>query len=400
MKFNTVAEAFNFYRTQTVEAMEQRAQAISQAIDTDPNADVEAFNIELRGIKEAKENGELRSQVLTKVGGVDMGAKAADVEDHAATKEYRNAFLKKLLGRELNAAELRAWDKVQVEHRADNYSTLTDVASVIPTTTLNQIITKARTIGGLMAECRAFAMPSNVVIPVATPLSNADWHTEGAPVESKEPTISQVAFKSNELLKVLSISASVRKMSLDAFESYLVDELTANIMGTIAYGIVNGDGSTIPVKGLASITWAAGTNMVNNSGTSKALTYADIVAAIALLKRGYSQGAKFAMNNKTLYSAVYSLVDGNKRPLFVADMQADKVGKLLGFEVVIDDNIADDEIYFGNFNFLGYNMVDGITVEASTQSSFKAGRIDYRGMAIADVQPIVDEAFVKICKAS
>ena len=189
-------------------------------------------------------------------------------------------------------------------------------------------------------------------------------------------------------------------MSLDAFESYLVDELTANIMGTIAYGIVNGDGSTIPVKGLASITWAAGTNMVNNSGTSKALTYADIVAAIALLKRGYSQGAKFAMNNKTLYSAVYSLVDGNKRPLFVADMQADKVGKLLGFEVVIDDNIADDEIYFGNFNFLGYNMVDGITVEASTQSSFKAGRIDYRGMAIADVQPIVDEAFVKICKAS
>lgn len=400
MKFNTVAEAFNFYRTQSVEAMEARAQAISKEIDTDPKADVEALNVELRGIKEAKENGELRSQVLTKVGGVDMGGKVEAVEDHAATKEYRSAFYKKLLGRELNAAELGAWDKVQAEHRSDNYSTTSEVAAVLPTTTLNQVIVKARTIGGLLPECRAFAMPSKVRIPVATPLNNAAWNTEGSPVESGEVSVTYVDFASNEIIKVLSISASVRKMSIDAFESYLVDELTANVLGTIAYAIVNGDGSTIPAKGIESITWTLNTNLVNNSGTSKALTYADVVKAIGLLKRGYAQGAKFAMNNKTLYGEVYTLVDGNKRPLFLQDMQADKVGKLLGFEVIVDDNIADDVIYFGNFKYMGYNMVDGITVEASTQSSFKAGRIDYRGMAIADAKPIVEEAFIKICKAA
>lgn len=400
MKFNTVAEAFNYYRAQSVEAMEQRAQAIAQAIDTDPNADVEAFNIELRGIKEAKENGELRSQVLTKVGGVDMGAKTADVADHANTAEYRSAFFKKLLGRELNTAELRAWDAVQAEHRSDNYSTTSEVAAVIPTQTLNQVIVKARTIGGLLPECRAFAMPAKVNIPVATPLQNASWNAEGAAVESGEADVSYVDFASNEIIKVLSISASVRKMSIDAFESYLVDELTANVLGTIAYAIVNGDGSTIPAEGLESITWTLNTNLVNNSGTSKALVYADVIKAISLLKRGYAQGAKFAMNNKTLYNEVYTLVDANKRPLFLQDMQTDKVGKLLGFEVVIDDNIADDVIYFGNFKYMGYNLVDGITVEASTQSSFKAGRIDYRGMAIADTKPIVDEAFIKICKAS
>ena len=90
--------------------------------------------------------------------------------------------------------------------------------------------------------------------------------------------------------------------------------------------------------------------------------------------------------------------DGNKRPVFVQDTQTDKVGKILGFEVVIDDYIADDTIYFGNFNYMGYNMVDGIAVEASTQSSFKSGRIDYRGMCIADCKPIVKEAFVKLYK--
>ena len=399
MKFNTIAEAFNFYRNKSVEDMEKRAQEINQAIDTDPNADVEAFNIELRGIKEAKENIDLRSaKTFTKVTGADMGTGVADVEDHATTKEYRSAFYKRLLGRELNANESKAWDMVQAEHRSDNYSTVSEVAGVIPTETLNQIIVKARTIGGLMPKCRAFAMPAKVRVPVATPGANASWNTEGSAVESDEPTIAYVDFGNNEIIKVLSISASVKKMSIDAFESYLVDELTATIMGTVANGIVNGDNSTYPVKGLASITWTTGTNAKEWSGTSDALTYADIIGTIALLKRGYANGAVFAMNNKTLYNSVYGLVDSNKRPIFIADTQNDKVGKLLGFEVVVDDNIADDELYFGNFNYLGYNFVDGIAVEASTQSSFKSGRIDYRGMAIADVQVLVAEAFVKCYK--
>ena len=56
MKFNTVAEAFNFYRNKSVKELEERAQAINAHIDSNPNADIEAYNIELKGIKEAKEN--------------------------------------------------------------------------------------------------------------------------------------------------------------------------------------------------------------------------------------------------------------------------------------------------------------------------------------------------------
>ena len=46
-----------------------------------------------------------------------------------------------------------------------------------------------------------------------------------------------------------------------------------------------------------------------------------------------------------------------------------------------------------------HNLPEGIAIEASTQSSFKSGRIDYRAMAIADCKPIVSEAFVKLSKA-
>ena len=406
MKFNTVANAFNHYRTMSVEELEARAQEINNLIDNDANADVEALNIELRGIKEAKENIDLRStKTFNKISGIELGNNASKTDDLASTAEYRSAFFKKLLGRDLTSVETKVFDQVNAEHRADAYSTVSEVAGVIPTKTLNEVVTKARTLGGLLPHCRAFALPSKVSVPVATPLANAGWNTEGYAVESGEPSIAYVAFGNNEIIKVLSISASVRKMSIDAFEAYLVDELTANVMGTIAHGIVNGDNSTYPVKGLASISWvtSAGSskNAVTWTGSSNTkLTYTDIIDTVALLKRGYANGAVFAVNNKTLYSAIYDLKDGNNRPLFVADPQTDKIGKILGFEVVVDDNIADNEIYFGNFRYLGYNLVDGIAVEASTQSSFKSGRIDYRGMAIADVQVLVAEAFVKCYKSA
>ena len=49
---------------------------------------------------------------------------------------------------------------------------------------------------------------------------------------------------------------------------------------------------------------------------------------------------------------------------------------------------------------MGYNMPEGITIEASRESSFKKGLIDYRAMAVADCKPIVEEAFVKLTRAT
>ena len=411
MKFNSVAEAFNMYKSFTNDQLEARASEINKLIETDENVDIQSLNIELTGIAQAKRNNDEKMKTpetrsaFKLLGGQDFDKNVEQIKDAVSSEEYRSAFYKKLLGRELTDTESRVWDRVQAEHRADAYSNVSEVAGVVPTHTMNEIITKARTIGGLLPFCRAFALPAKVNVPIATPLANAGWNTEGAVVESGEPSIAYVAFGNNEIIKVLSISASVRKMSIDAFEAYLVDELTANVLGTIAHGIVNGDNSTYPVKGLASISWvtSAGStkNAVTWTGSSNTkLTYKDIIDTVALLKRGYANGAVFAVNNKTLYSAIYDLKDGNNRPLFVADPQTDKIGKILGFEVVVDDNIADDEIYFGNFRYLGYNLVDGIAVEASTQSSFKSGRIDYRGMAIADVQVLVADAFVKCYKSA
>ena len=403
MKFKNIAEAFNFWNGKTIAEIEKRAQEVKGIIQTDPNCDIQSLNIELTGLAQAKANAQEKeagadpeARSFNPVTGATFkdGASAEAVKgDVYASTEYRSAFYKSLMGKELNAAERGALERAyELERRSDAYTTSGNTPVIVPTTTLNEVVKKARTMGGLMAECRAFNVPSKIAVPVATPASKAVWNTEGADVATEQPTIAQVTFDGNEIIKVFSISAKVKTMSIDAFESYLTDELTNCVMECLADGIVNGTGAGQGTGLEKGITWTEGTNLL----TTTALTFQNITTVISKLKRGYSKGAKFAMNNATLYNSVYGLMDGSKRPVFVQNAQDDSVGKILGFEVVVDDNIPDNEIFFGNFQYMGYNMPNGIAVESSTQSSFKSGKVDYRGMAIADCKPIVDEAFIKL----
>lgn len=408
MKFTTVQEAFNHYRNSTIEQIEQRAAEIKGTIEKDPKADITSLNIEISGLEQAKANIQEKAaggagsaaerSAFNPITGMNFETRAsaeATEGDVFSSVEYRSAFYKKLLGQELNTFEQAAFTRAQAETRADAFSSTTDTAAVIPTQTLNEVISKARDMGGILSISRSFNIPAKISIPVGTPTNKAAWNTEGAEVESEQPSIASVNFGSFEILKVFSISASVRRMSVPAFENYLAEELAACVMACLADGAVNGSGSGEGTGILNGITWTDGDNAVPYSG-SGAPTYNDITSTIALLKRGYANGAKFVMNNSTLFTKVYGLVDGNKRPIFIQNAQTEAIGRILGFEVVIDDYLPDNEILFGNFQYMGYNLPEGIAVETSTQSSFKSGRIDYRAMAIADCKPIVEEAFVKL----
>lgn len=408
MNFKTVQEAFNYWNGKSLKEIETRAQEVKGMIETDPDVDIKSLNIELTGLAEAKANAQEKEKQadpeersFNLITGANFTGNVTNkvTGDVYASAEYRSAFYKNLMGKELTAFEKAAFEKArEIEKRSDTYTTSGNSPVVIPTQTLKEIISKARTEGGLLAKCRSFNMPSKVSIVVATPSANAVWNTEGNEVEAEKGNFAEVTFDGNEIIKVFSISAKARTMGIDGLESYLVDELTKCVLGTLEYAIVHGTGSGQGTGLEKGITWDT-SNTVTVAKTGE-LAYKDIVNAMAKLKRGYSNGAIFAMNTTTLFNSVYGLTDANKRPLFIADTQGDTVGKILSKEIVIDDNIADNDIYYGNFNYFGYNMPSGVAVESSTQSSFKSGRVDVRGLSIADCKPLVTEAFVKITKAT
>ena len=400
MAFANIADAFNYWNGKSAEQIERRAQEIKGTIETDPDCELKALNIELTALNQAADNAKDKAaaaqqqtdpdtRTLKPFGIETRATDWTDADDVRKTPEYRTAFFKQLQGKQLNAMESRALNAVaRLEQRADAYGTSANNGGVIPTQTLNEIVKKAGKAHGLFDEVRKLQVPAGVAVPVANPATPAKWNTEGANVDSEAPDVPPVKFDGFELIKVFSVSAKVRTMAVDAFESYLTDELNNSVVEAIADAIVNGTGSGQPTGVLGAIT---------NKVTTKALTYADIVKAMGLLKGGYHANSVFAMSTATLYNSVYNLVDGNKRPVFIQDAQNDEVGRVLGKPVVADDHIADGTIIYGDFKD-GYavNLANGISVESSTESSFKSGRVDYRALCVADAKPLIAEAFASI----
>lgn len=405
MKFNTIADAFNYWNGKPTEAIERRAQELKATIQTDPDVDIKSANIELTALNQAKDNADDKAAQAkapapddnaTEARGLKpfgMGVETIDPETVHDTPEYRSAFFKALQGKALTTTERRALDNAaRVERRADAYATSGNNPAVIPTETLNEVIRKAGKANGLFDEVRKLQVPANVAVPVATPASAAKWATEGVGVDSEATDTATVSFNANELIKVFSISAKVKTMAVDAFESYLTDELNNSVVEAIADAVVNGTGNGQPLGILKGVTWNA-----SNKVTTTALAYGDIVKAMGLLAGGYQSNAVFALSTATLYNSVYNLVDGNKRPIFVQDAQRDNVGYILGRRVVVDDHIPAGTIIYGDFkDFYAVNIANGIAVESSTESSFKSGRVDYRALAVADAKPLAAEAFVQI----
>lgn len=405
MTFKDKNEAFNHYRTATAEEIETRAAEIGKVIDTDPKADVDQLNIELDGLKMAKDNLEARSAAKGKltgfnpITGKDFTAKPEKkTEDIFASTEYRGAFYKKMLNLPMNADETAVFDRAQnqalVEHRADFIST-GNSAAVIPTQTLNEVVQKAATQGGILPYVRQFRIPANLSVPVATPEDAAAWHTEGAAVTPAVNTPTSVSFAAYELIKVFSLSVASNTMSVAAFESYLSTELSRTVMAAINAGVFSGTGTAQATGILPGVTWDAG-----NSKTfaDTGITYEDMLGLAGLLKRGYAQGAVFALNNTTLFNRVMAVKDSTGRPMFTNPIDGG-TGYVLGKPVVVDDFLPDDTILFGNFQYYGVNMPQDILLEVSRESSFKQGLIDYRALAVADGKIIVPEAFAKLTVA-
>ena len=422
MKFKSIAEAFNHYRAASIEEIETRAVEIRGIIEADPQADIQALNIELGGLKQAKENAISKRNNQNSSQSSEGGSNAANsfnpitgmelrnnLSSEAAggdifsSPEYRNAFYKTLLGQSLTETEesvyIGAMHTMAAEMRAGEFNTVSSAAAVLPTATLNEVIAKARTMGGLLPVCRSFNIPSKISVPVGTPSSKASWHTEGAVVDSEKSNVVNVNFSGYEILKVFSISAAARRMSIAAFESYMIDELQNSVIECIADALVNGTGANQGTGILKGVTWEDDVNSFESAQVG-AIAYTDITKTVAALKRGYAGGASFAMNNATLYKQIYGLTDGNDRPLFLVNPQRGGIGTILGFPVVVDDNIEGETILFGNFNYMAYNLIEGILIEVSRDSSFNRGLIDYRALAVADCKPIVGEAFVKLSTAA
>ena len=307
---------------------------------------------------------------------------ARSESDDGGEKEYRTAWLRNIRGLELSEAETRA------------LTTATgSVGAAVPTITQNKIIEKVKQYCPLLDKIDLLRVPGGVKVPAEGTTTDAKTHAEGATITADGDTLVDVVLAGYEVTKLVTISKSVEKMSIDAFENWLVNKISRKVAEQIGKLIIFGSGNS-EAQGIDKITWDA-TNSITIAKTSS-LTGANVRALVALLNGGYDNGAEWLMSKTTFFTDFHPLMDNSKDNIITED---NGTYRIMGYPVSFDDRITAHEAFLGNI-YRGYlgNMPEDITV--TSQFVTRENAYDFLGCAMFDGKVQAIEAFVKLVKAT
>lgn len=295
---------------------------------------------------------------------------------------YRVAFLKKLQRKALTPEEMTAYA-----------SGASSAGAVIPTQTAEEIITKLKERAPLLNEITLLQVAGNVTFAVEGTNNEAAIHTENASITASADTLVKVSLAGWEITKLIQVSDTVSTMSINAFESWLVDMLVESVGDKISAQIINGTG-TSQAKGIEKAnTW--GTDNSVSVAKTGSLTAANVQTLIGLLGGGYDANAKFLMSKKTLFTDFMPLQDNAKNDIVTREGRNYYV---YGYPVLIDSRVAEHEAYLGDLKKYVGNLAENVRVRDDYDIDTNSNK--YLGVAIFDGAPALGEAFVKLVKAT
>lgn len=393
----------------TLAEIDARLAEIRTAINA-PDADLDALQTEMNGLLEERRtliaNGERRRTMLEAIAngmqdGIPSpnpftspapGATTEDSEERTVidTPEYRIAFFRSMMGRSLTNNQQRIMNEAAEQRSLTSADD--SAGAALPTQTQNEVFRRLGQIAPLINEITLFTVPGNMTISVeAASVEDANAHTEGTEAAEAGDKLVDVNLSGYEVIKLLSISAKVKAMSISAFESWLVENLTDGIARKLESWIMNGTGADQP-KGISvAQTWNANTNAIKFAAAVP--TYAEICSLISLLPGAYDRAAKFLMNKKTLWQKIMPIRDDGKAPICKEDGKGGYV--IMGYPVLLSEKAADGAVFLGDYKRYIGNLAQGVTVVSSMHSGFRKNMTDYRGTCIFDGKPAIAEAFVK-----
>jgi len=370
------------------DGIKERRTAISEEMKAE-DADLDALTAEVDALEartiELKDAAEKRAALAAKVVERNDVIKESIVEDKIVeekrtftpdTVEYRDAYLKKLMGKELSVEERTA---------------LTSAADVIPTELVNQIYGRFED-NPLYAEMNIMRFPGYVQVPYAKTVNDASWKAIGTASTDSADEVDSVSLSMYKLIKTIEITADIQAASIPAFQSWLVDTLSRKMIAAICAATLNGTGSGQPTGIIGALTPVA-----------NSVSYDNILAAMAAVPGAYHRDAIFVMSSTTFFNKVMTLKDDQKRPLVVqgvAGVDRAPIYTLLGHRVILEDsadNASYDNLLFGNFRAgYAFNFAKDITIESDNSVEFRKGSTVYRGLALCDGKPVIDDAFAVI----
>jgi HK97 family phage major capsid protein len=336
----------------------------------------------------------------TTVDNVKSGAEAKN-----EAEVYKNAFAKTMMGKPLDKNESETFNRIN-----DDFRNVTQTAEthtvVIPETVKAGIwkeIGEAHPIFGDLTP--TFVAGDLTIIQDTDPDGDAEWVDEDTKSEDGEVGFATVNLTGCELMKTITVSWKLKKMSVDAFLDHVTTKIAEKMGNALAKGMISGKGKPgesdqhkPQPKGIVTALEAeASTPQVVEY--ESAITYKNMTDVMSKIKSGYAKGGAIYATNTTIWGELANIVDGNNKPMFIPDVTLGGVGRIFGLVVKEEDGMNDGEVLFGNVA-KGYAVNINENMTMYNEDHIKARTTDYMGYALVDGDVLTTKAFALLKKKS
>ncbi len=287
--------------------------------------------------------------------------------------EYRDAWVKKLIGRSLNEEERDA---------------LAASGAVIPTMTVNDVWDKLVKPAELLGKVDVSQFPNYVRFPKATTVNAAAGQAIGTTITEASDVIGYVDLVPNEYVKLLTVKSDIANMAIPAVHDWIVNNLVDSIRYAINKDILVGTG-TNALKGITVSVNASATAL-----TAAGVTKADCLKIMAALPAQHHAGAVWIMTPELFYGEVMAATQLND---YVINNGFET--KLFGHDVVLmsEAKISSKEtIFFGDPKAYKCNIFKALEVKQFETAT--TTNLQFRGDTLADGELLDTTAFVRFAK--
>lgn len=348
--------------------------------------------------------GEERAVNVQNLGGVQIEApqvvdqtanEQIQPEDMYKTDLYMNAWARFMTNRAMSNEESRAFAMVNEEGSAsaDPYVHTTGNTSVlIPQTVANGIWKEIGQKHPFYEDALKTYVQGSAIVITAVSSTPAKWYVESVKTEDGKELFDKKTLAGCELARAITVSWKLKEMAIADFIPYITSALAEEMGKALGYGMIHGLGVR---SGHASEPLGVVTALNNESQTPQvvtytgAITYANLIAARAKVKSGYTPAVY--VNANTMWTVLAAMTDGNGRPLLISDVSNGAgVYRVLGCVVKEEDGLNDGEILFSDAKQYQININKQVTL--TTEEHNKERLTDYCAYAIVDGTPITNKA--------
>ncbi len=268
--------------------------------------------------------------------------------------------------------ELRAYNRQrQVEGRAQSVGTSSAGGYLVNTEFGTGIEAARRAFGGMLSVSTIFptASGANLLLPTVDETGvSGSILSENAQISEVAMTFAQIEVASYMYTSgLVLVSNQLLQDSEFPLEAFVAAQLGERLGRAQNAHWTTGTGSSQP----HGVVTGSAVGKTGTTGQTTTVIYVDLVDLVYSVDVAYRGNARWMLKDATM-AIIRKLLDGQNRPLWEPSVQAGQPDTLMGYPIVINNDVATaaanaKSIYFGDFSKYVIRDVTGVQLVRMTE---------------------------------